>query len=259
MVQIVCVHGALRPDLDTPADLTRSWFPALSEGLESIAQGSVDFTLQCAWYADLLREPTDSSWPSISAELRQAFDNLGGGSTVRSWLNTLLESAAAQHISDWAVQLFLAQAWRYLNDPLPRAESRLRVQQALTNDTRVVIAHSLGSVVAWETLIRTPKNVDTLITIGSPLAMPQVITHKLQPKPQDGLLARPAIRRWVNISHVDDCIAHPTSLDDHVAGGVEDNLIEHSERPHDVLNYLKSAPLAHAVAQALPSPLEKNA
>ena len=258
MVQIVCVHGALRPDVDTPADLTRSWFPALSEGLESINQSSVDFTLQCAWYADLLREPADNSWPSISAELRYAFNNLGGGSTVRSWLNTLLESAAAQHISDWVVQLFLAQAWRYLNDPLPRAESRLRLQHALTSDTRVVIAHSLGSVVAWETLMRTPKSVDTLITIGSPLAMPQVIAHKLQPQPEDGLLARPAIRRWVNISHVDDWIAHPACLDGHVFGRVEDNLIEHSERPHDVLNYLRSAPLAHAVAQALQPPLEKN-
>lgn len=258
MAQIVCVHGALRPDVDTPVDLTRSWFPALSEGLELVGQSSVNFTLQCAWYADLLREPSDSSWPSISAELRHAFDNLGGGATVRSWLNTLLASAAAQHISDWAVQLFLAQAWRYLNDPMPRAESRLRVQHSLTDDTRVVIAHSLGSVVAWETLMRTPKNVDTLITIGSPLAMPQVIANKLQPSPQDGLLARPAIRRWVNISHVDDWIAHPSSLDDHVAGRVEDNLIEHSEKPHDVLNYLRSAPLARAVAKALQLPPEKN-
>lgn len=259
MAQIVCVHGALRPETDTPTDLARSWFPALSEGLAAIDQGSVDFTLQCAWYADLLREQSDSTWPNISAEIRHAFDNLGGGSSVRSWLDTLLDSAAAQHISDWVVQLFLAQAWRYLNDPLPRAESRHRFQQALANNTRVVIAHSLGSVVAWEALMRNAQNVDTLITIGSPLAMPQVIAHKLQPTPVDGLLGRPAIRRWVNISHVDDWIAHPASLDDHVAGGVEDYLIEHSESPHNVLNYLRSEPLAAAVAQALQNPPRLNA
>lgn len=251
MAEVLCVHGAQRPDTDTPADLTRVWYPALSESLENIGQGSLNFTLQCAWYADLLRDPEDSSWPSIATELRRAFDNLGGGSTVRAWLQTLLDSAAAQHISDWVVQLFLAQAWRYLNDPLPRAEARLRIQHLLGPETRVVIAHSLGSIVAWEALMRTTRQVDTLITIGSPLAMPQVIAHKLQPAPQNGLLARPALRRWINIAHVDDWIAHPPQLDEHVDGRVEDSVIEHSESPHDVLQYLKSKTLAEAVAQAL--------
>lgn len=247
----MCVHGALRPEVDTPAELSRAWYPALAAGLERAGAGRLDFSLQCAWYADLLRSEQPGHWSSLSAGLRHAFDELGGGSTVRAWLDTLLESAAAQHISDWVIQLFLAQAWSYFHDPLPRAQARARLGETLAPDTRVVIAHSLGSLVAWETLMRDPREVDTLITIGSPLAMPTVIADRLQPPPEGGLLGRPRVRRWVNIAHVDDWVAHPPRLDEHVDGHVEDKLIEHSEAPHNVLQYLNSEPLARAVAQAL--------
>ncbi|GLZ38743.1 hypothetical protein Acsp05_23670 [Actinokineospora sp. NBRC 105648] len=46
----------------------------------------------------------------------------------------------------------------------------------------VVIAHSLGSVVAYEALWNSGATVDLLITLGSPLALPNVGTHvRLRP------------------------------------------------------------------------------
>lgn len=255
MAQITCIHGAQSPDIDTPATLARIWYPALSEGMELNGYRDTDFSLQCAWYADLLRDENTGNWPSLSADIRHAFNSLGGGSTVRSWLDSLLKTAAAQHLSDWIVQLFLAQAWRYLNDPLPRAEARMRVQQALAEDTRVVIAHSLGSVVAWESLMRNTQQVDTLITIGSPLAMPLVIANRLQPAPINNKLARPKLRRWVNISHIDDWIAHPSRLNAQVDGEVEDFILDHDDKPHEVESYLRSEALISAVVDALQLPL----
>ncbi len=250
MADIVCVHGALRPQVDTPSQLAAQWYPALHQGLAAAGAQALDFSFQCVWYADLLRDPEDNSWPAAAADLRQAFIGLGG-QTVRSWLDALLNSAAAQHIGDWAVQLFLQQAWRYLNDPMPRAESRLRLSAALSDETRVVIAHSLGSIVAWETLMRETNQVDTLITVGSPLAMPNVVADKLQPPPTGGRLLRPKIRRWVNLSHVDDWVAHPAALDKHVHGDVDDFLLQHEVAPHHIEHYLSSRELADAVVAAL--------
>jgi hypothetical protein len=46
----------------------------------------------------------------------------------------------------------LKQVRRYLFEPDLREEIRGRVASAIGEDTRVVVAHSLGSVVAYETL-----------------------------------------------------------------------------------------------------------
>ncbi|MET9446746.1 alpha/beta hydrolase [Streptomyces cinerochromogenes] len=67
----------------------------------------------------------------------------------------------------------LKQVHRYLTDPDRRAQERQRVLDAVTEDTRVVIAHSLGSVVAYEALCARPGHrVRALITIGSPPGRP---------------------------------------------------------------------------------------
>ena len=80
--------------------------------------------------------------------------------------------------------------------------------------TAVVIAHSLGSVVTYETLWAHPQQrVDLLITLGSPLAMPDVIFDKLHPVPEHRKGQRPpGVRRWINIAEPGDVIAIPRPL-----------------------------------------------
>ena len=72
-----------------------------------------------------------------------------------------------------------------------------------------MIAHSLGTVVAYEALHAHPDlEVDLLVTLGSPLALPGAVFHRLQPRPGAGTGLRPAnVRRWVNISDYGDPIA----------------------------------------------------
>ena len=72
-----------------------------------------------------------------------------------------------------------------------------------------MIAHSLGTVVAYEALHAHPDlDVDLLVTLGSPLALPELIFHRLQPRPGAGTGLRPAnVRRWVNISDHGDPVA----------------------------------------------------
>ena len=74
-----------------------------------------------------------------------------------------------------------------------------------------MVAHSLGSVVTWETLWANPdlEPIDLLITIGSPLALPHVVYQKLTPNPTlGGKAARPPqVRRWANLPDPGDLIA----------------------------------------------------
>ncbi|MET7736531.1 hypothetical protein ABZT02_35015 [Streptomyces sp. NPDC005402] len=67
-----------------------------------------------------------------------------------------------------------------LTDPSLRAQALARVTDQIHTDTRVVVAHSLDSVVAYEALCARPGHqVRALVTIGSPLGIPNVNLHRL--------------------------------------------------------------------------------
>jgi pimeloyl-ACP methyl ester carboxylesterase len=101
---------------------------------------------------------------------------------------------------------------RYLaaDDAPARAQAREYVAATIAErQARVVIAHSLGAVVTYEALHAHPElQVDLLVTLGSPLALPGAVFDRLRPRPSDGTGRRPAnVRRWVNISDSGDPIA----------------------------------------------------
>lgn len=74
---------------------------------------------------------------------------------------------------------------------------------------RVVIAHSLGSVVAYETLWSRPHpEIDLLLTLGSPLAMPDIVFDRLAPHHGPRGIP-PGVKRWINVADTGDLIAIP--------------------------------------------------
>ncbi|NKQ52900.1 serine peptidase [Amycolatopsis sp. K13G38] len=81
----------------------------------------------------------------------------------------------------------------------------------------VIVAHSLGSVVAYETLwAHEEHEVDLLVTLGSPLAMPSVL-DRLRPGGDAG--RPPGVKRWVNLADVADIVAVPAGgLGTRIAG-----------------------------------------
>ena len=109
---------------------------------------------------------------------------------------------------------------RYLNLPDRREAARAVVERrntpitATSSPPRIVIAHSLGSVVTYEALFDQPMApIDLLVTVGSPLGMPGVIFEKLNPTPPPGSApARPGATRWVNIADPGDFVAVPRHL-----------------------------------------------
>ena len=106
---------------------------------------------------------------------------------------------------------FARELHTYLNDPERREATRTAVAKAIAmHRADVIVAHSLGSVVAYETLwAHQDHDVNLLVTLGSPLAMPRVVLDRLQPR---GEAARPPrVARWVNLADVSDIVALPTS------------------------------------------------
>ncbi|GAB3901024.1 serine peptidase [Kibdelosporangium lantanae] len=93
-----------------------------------------------------------------------------------------------------------------------RAAARRTVAEAIrVHRPNVIVAHSLGSVVTYEALWTDPgHDVELLVTLGSPLAMPGVILPRLQPHPDIGGKP-PRTRRWLNLADVGDIVAIPRS------------------------------------------------
>ncbi|MFH9710207.1 hypothetical protein ACH4MW_18945 [Streptomyces luteogriseus] len=138
----------------------------------------------------------------------------------------------------------------YTSRPARRTAVRATVAQAVReHGARVVVAHSLGSVVAYETLHAHPDlDIDLLLTLGSPLGLPAIM-RKLDPEPVDGRGARPpGVRHWVNIADVGDLLAVPRELggafpvDVHATADI--GLFD----PHTLGGYLAAGPTAAALA-----------
>ncbi|GAA3069148.1 hypothetical protein [Streptosporangium carneum] len=184
------------------------------------------YITEIAYYAHLLGEPHDAS-PRVvqsmdtpSQEIFVAWARqlpaLGEGLTgalhlLTGWLLDRLQTNAV----DFA-RLFCPEVAAYMGaDGGTRGKVRGAVAETIRrNRPKVVIAHSLGSVVAYETLWANPDlRVDLLVTLGSPLGMRNVIFERLLPAPVNGQGRKPpGVGRWVNVADKDDIAAIPAEL-----------------------------------------------
>jgi hypothetical protein len=176
--------------------------------------------------------------------------------------------APARQAADWIarrfgldhrlVQLLVTRFCReihtYLSDDDRRRAAQDEVAATITDQhADLVIAHSLGSVVTFETLWAHPDiQVNLLLTLGSPLAMPDVIFPKLRPAPADGTSHRPpGVQRWINIADPGDFIAIPPRLGAYFKGVSTDLTTPIAIFDmHKVTNYLACTTTAAALAGA---------
>lgn len=147
----------------------------------------------------------------------------GALKSFTGWLLARLDARSAAF-----AELFAPEVAAYLTDRDKRERCRQAVAETVRrNRPKVVIAHSLGSVVAYETLWANPDlRIDLLITLGSPLGMRNVIFEHLLPAPVNGRGERPpGVRRWVNIADKDDIAAIPPGLGGCFAGVDAEELV----------------------------------
>jgi hypothetical protein len=147
----------------------------------------------------------------------------------------------------------LKQVGRYFREPEIRRAVQARAERLIGPDTRVVVGHSLGSVVAYECLCAHPEwSVNTFVTLGSPMGIRRVVFDRLQPTPLESVGFWPgSVRRWVNVADAGDPVALVKDLDPWFSGKVEDRRVHNGWRSHLVVNYLTAHQTGEAVAHGL--------
>ena len=256
------VHGAFH-EMWGPFRLGLRWTPSAVDGLWAagvdVSQLSLDRIergISVAFWGDLVRPA-----PRPAAEVMAG---LGDDSThAVTELASQFESDGPKAL-DGVAKAMAAETnrrsmellGRYFTDPSVKATIHQRVDHHLGPDTKVVIAHSMGTVIAYQVLAaRNDIEVD-LITLGSPLGTPGLVLDMLDPPPVDGVGAWPAsVRRWTNVAAEGDMatMAAPQLA---VAFGdrVRDAYVFNGRHPHDIEPYLTSADCGAALADALDLP-----
>ncbi len=173
-------------------------------------------------------------------------------------LERLLRSESFARLAKRAFIGNLRQVSRFLSDASVKRQVLDRVREMADNRTRVLIGHSLGSVVAYEYLCQErPQAVELLITLGSPLGIPRLVFDRLTPPPTNGAGAWPGLAaRWVNIADPRDIVAlrkDLAALFPDAAGGrrVSDFLVSNGEQPHAAERYLCSRETGAALGHVL--------
>jgi hypothetical protein len=236
--------------------VSAQWTEALRHG-QALSGAPSAGSVRVAYYAHLLHRGTRQGADD------PAFLEVEEQQLLIDWIDQLVpagvpqgrRTARARAAGDWLVShlgeralavalTFVREVSAYLRDDVRRAKARDAVAEAITRDRPdVVIAHSLGTIVAYETLWQHPKlSIDLLLTLGSPLAMPGVVFDRLDPLPADGRGRRPpGVANWANLADVGDIVAIPrTGLTPHFEGVTHDNpaIVIGENAFHAVAGYL---------------------
>jgi hypothetical protein len=144
------------------------------------------------------------------------------------------------------------QVVRYFREPGIRQAAREAVLEKITDETKVVIGHSLGSVVAYEALCQQSKNVVSFISIGSPLGIPNLIFDKLEPSPINGKgIWSGKVKYWTNISEKDDLVALVKKLGPSFSDELKDISVDNGSDAHSANNYLTTSDIGEAIRTGL--------
>ena len=153
------------------------------------------------------------------------------------------------------IHRFLIEAYLYLSNPhfIHTVHARLHKQLHGTKPC-IVIAHSLGSVIAYNYLVQNPElNIQAFITLGSPLAFRVIQCHLQQPIQRPDALSGD----WINFySDVDFLSAfplnqkpfefNPSIINHQISTDVAhphliDGYLQHPEFIKNLLNMLKKS------------------
>ncbi len=92
----------------------------------------------------------------------------------------------------------------------------------------------------------------TLVTLGSPLGIRNLVFDRLSPSPPDGQGAWPgSVLRWINIADRGDIVALVKELRGCFGEKIEDRSIHNGSDAHSVLPYLTAGETGNAIASGL--------
>jgi predicted alpha/beta hydrolase family esterase len=145
----------------------------------------------------------------------------------------------------------LTQVRRFQTDDELASKVLERVREGLQTEPRILIGHSLGSVVAYEALCRIADHgITTLITVGSPLGLRSIreaLSSKAIKRIPD---LPPGVTRWVNVYDRGDPVCLAGGLDGYWSD-VKDKTVNNGRDAHGIGPYLGKREVGLAVVDAL--------
>lgn len=282
--------------------LTRWWKRSLREGLDRITDKRLGFRFVLVYWAHIIySRPLRRFMRHASSPFYLNEPYRPGGSSKRDKPGLLRKSGLliADVFADLvffngkvkspAEPLWNALIRRYFKDldvyynrtlkrfPKGRKPAKQLIREQLCKKIRkyrkrkiMLIAHSMGSIVAYDVLNMLPMDcrVHTLVTIGSPLGFPG-IQHRILTEQKQSMGTRKRLRvpdaveaAWYNFSDLRDTIAMDYRLGDDFkpnARGVRvtditvtnDYEIRGEANPHKSFGYLRAPELAQVVLDFL--------
>jgi hypothetical protein len=209
-------------------------------GAQSLADGEIDIDaiLQSAGVS-----PDDAKARAFAETMLARMEQGGAAGGIRGKFLPL-PRVIRKPIARAFIEAFIGDAAAYFFRPGMRQKIQQRLIEQLPIDGTpvTIVAHSQGSIIAYEVLsaLKQPIALDALITVGSPLGVGE-IQDFLEPQP-----AIPAsVRRWFNFADLLD----PVALDKGLAneffpadGGnlrVQDEVVANTNpNPHSSVGYL---------------------
>jgi hypothetical protein len=281
MSLIIGMHGIAKQQLGSHL-IEDPWRRALADGLERACQHSVSLPpIGIAFYGDLFLPPpaagkarsgideqllddlTDDEHADLAAAMAEALSPAelvaAEGAVYKGYTRSPLPlqrliRGMDHRLGASAGVLYLGelrQVRRYLCDPELKKSADAKVDAAVSPDCRILIAHSLGSVLAWEYVRRHPEHrLDLLLTVGSPLGL-RMIRSRL---PGSGLPADtgPAnLADWVNVRDPRDPVTCAGDLRTWWPWN-DDKTVNNQSDAHSVTRYLAKREVGEAVLRWAP-------
>jgi len=272
MAGILVVHG-IGQELEGPSTLHARLFPALHDGLLRAGAdiGPEDVTF--ASYGELFRPRSEFLAPTVhydasdvqpgyEEDLLMALWERAAGcdgavippdeevlghtpSVARRGVAALSRSKFLAGIGESAFVGDLKQVSTYFKDEKMRTATQEMVAGAIAEDTRVIVGHSLGSVVAYEVLFaHSHQQVRALVTLGSPLGLRNVVFDRLRPAPaavpgsNQVMGAWPPVRMWANVADTGDIVAAVEDLRPLFGADIRQLRVHNGAKAHDMTSYL---------------------
>jgi hypothetical protein len=152
-------------------------------------------------------------------------------------------------VSGWTIEEFLREVFVYTKRTNARNAINKIVNEDLKDDTAVIVAHSLGSVIAYNILHDRAAKVTLLVTVGSPLAI-RAVRSTLGP------LKNPAgANGWYNALDPTDVVAlYPLDAGNfNVTPAITNNakVVNRTPNRHGIVGYLEDAAVAAMIRSGL--------
>lgn len=209
-----------------------------------------------------IRAPVSKDRKNAVQELRVVQEDPGEEQGIWAFARTPMNALArlqwfapfGMKVAQTFIYRALKQVTQYLTDNVIREEAMKRVLDLIGPDTKILIGHSLGSVVAFEVAHRLTRPLTLFLTLGSPLGLETIIYQRIQPQPPSFPLQ---VQRWVNVYDPDDLIAAEPELASKFSKHKPEQarqeiiVIRNGAKPHDASRYLTKKEVGQLIAESL--------